>query len=52
MNKTMLTFKSKLTKKDQEYPSNSNRARKEEQIKRDKVIHSGGTRIGSFAKKD
>jgi len=48
MTKQTLTFKSKLTKKDQQYPSNSNRARKEAAIKRDKVLYSGGTRVGSF----
>ena len=52
MNKELLTFKSKLSNKNQQYPSNSNRARKEAAIKRDKVVFSGGTRIGSFEKKD
>jgi hypothetical protein len=43
--KQTITLKSKITKKDVEYPINSNRARKEEAKKRERVVYTGSTLI-------
>lgn len=45
MSKQTIKFISKLTKKEVDYPSNSNRARKEAALKSGKVISSGQTYI-------